>query len=230
MTELVERYPLDPRSPQAAILGRLITAERMSASNNPTAPGDVNADVDVARAFDAGHAQTTRTVGTWIDRVVRQRSWRFQDPDNVVQEVTLRLLQLVRAGKFRGGSTFRTFVHSVATHVCIDVYRREKRLSARESAGDDVERTPGAGNPESELAERERSRMLAYVYQRISEECRGLWRQVYFERRRAAEIASELGISENATRVRVHRCLQRARAIVHEMQSGIPPAGKGAMS
>ncbi len=186
-------------------------------------------ELEAAAAFRDGDVGTTRMVRDWIDRVVRQRSWRFRDPDNVTQEVTLRLLQLVRAERFRGESAFRTFVHSIATHVCIDTYRREKRLAARESDGDDLERAPGEGNPEATLAERERERTLSFIYQQLSEECRKLWRWVYFERRPADEVGGLLGITANATRVRVHRCLERARDIAARMRSAVPPGREGAL-
>ena len=181
-----------------------------------------------ARAFVSGDPEATRLVTSWIDRIVRNRNWRFQDPDNVVQEITLRLLQLLRADRFEGKSAFKTFVHSVTTHACIDAYRSEKRRTSRERTEEDLDTTEGSGNPEQELTDRERQRTLAYVFQQLSNDCRDMWRWVYFERRSASEVAELLGITSGAARVRVHRCLERARAIVNGMQSGIPPSAKEA--
>lgn len=177
-------------------------------------------DQQIARAFADGDADVLHTVRQWIERIVRYRSWRFADPEDVAQEVVLRLMKLVRAGRFRGESKFHTFVHSVTTHACIDAYRKQKRRLAREQPEEDPDRNPGGGDPARRLDEEERFRTLAYLYQRLSDECRLLWRMVYVEHHSAARVARELGISENATRVRVHRCLERARKLAASMTSG----------
>jgi len=181
----------------------------------------------LARSFAAGDAEVLRTVRGWIEPVVRYRSWRFRDPVDITHVVALRLVTLVRARKFRGESKFRTFVHSVATHTCIDAYRRQKRLQSRERPADDPDRNPSGDSPEQALAEQDRFRVLAYLYQRLTDECRSLWRLVYVEHRSAAQVAETLEISENAARVRVHRCLERARKLAASMQSAAMPDAGG---
>ena len=180
-------------------------------------------DPDPALAFLAGDDETLRRVRSWIETVVHFQSWRFADPEGVIQEVHLKLLDIVRSRRFRGASSFKTFVGAVARNTCIDVYRVELLRHRREeqlqpAAAEPVTR----GNPESAHVRRERRELARYVVQRLSENCRRLWHWVYRDGLSAREIAAKLGITPGNVRVRVHRCLQEARAIVGDYLDGGP--------
>lgn len=182
---------------------------------------------DLAERFAAGDAEAFAVVQPIVEKIVFYRRWRFRDPESVVQDVLWRLVEFVRAGRFRGESSFETFVHTVTQHLCIDTYRRDRRLDQREEP-----EKPDGPDPASPrrtqqeiLESRERLRALEYVYQRLSEPCRQLWRWVYFEKKRAAEVAEALGTSEGNVRVRVHRCLKRAQEIGRELIVERPSGG-----
>ena len=163
----------------------------------------------------------------WIGHVLRGGNWRFTDPEGVSQEIVLRLHQLVRSDRVLDPESFQKYVYTVAKHVCVKVYHRERRRAAREQPEPfeaDAAPVAGASNPETELEQRERLELVATIFQRLPEPCRDLWDWIYREELAASEIAAKLGTTANNVRVRVHRCLEKARAIHAALQS-LRPAG-----
>jgi RNA polymerase sigma factor (sigma-70 family) len=178
---------------------------------------DPRAPERIRSAFLAEHDAAILEVRRWIRGVVRG-GWRFADPEAVVQEILLELIRLGRDGAVRDDRDFAAYVRTVARHSCVDAFRRAR---IRETASiDDVffeDEPPGPGDdPERALLERRRREHLRFVWQGLAQPCRDLLRWAYAERSSSAEIANRLGISAVNARVRLHRCLERARAIHRE--------------
>ncbi len=55
--------------------------------------------------------------------------------------------------------------------------------------------------------------LLAHLLDLIGENCRNLWRLIFFDELTYKEIAQKLGISEAAVKVRAFRCKEEARVI-----------------
>jgi RNA polymerase sigma-70 factor (ECF subfamily) len=145
---------------------------------------------------------------------VRHGHWNFEDPEGVTQDVLLKLLRVARGGAYRGQSGIRTFVHSIARHTCVDAYRRERLRPVVESGNAGSLSDPASpDHPEDAAVRREERELLRYVYQRLPEECRRLWRWVYEAGLSAPEVGQRLGISAESVRARAHRCLEKARDI-----------------
>ncbi len=172
---------------------------------------------DVFAAFRKGDAGAVAEVRDWVRQVASHPAWRLSDVDSIVQDVLVKILDIARGDRFEHRSSFRTFAVSVARHTCIDAYRKERwreRMEGRSAS--DPDETAMAGNPETHHYMKERRELLAYVYQKLPEECRRLWRWVYGQGLAARLVAEHLGISEENVRVRVHRCLQKARGLASE--------------
>jgi RNA polymerase sigma-70 factor (ECF subfamily) len=155
-------------------------------------------------------------VRAWIQVVIRAGAWKFGDPESVAQDVLVQLVRVVQAGRVNDPGSFEKYVYSVAKNVCVDVYHRERRRrevaegdseSARESARDEAQA------PDDDLERRERDGMLRYVLQRLPPACRDLLGWIHGEGANPAEAARRLGIEAGTVRVRVHRCLKKAREI-----------------
>lgn len=164
--------------------------------------------------FLEGDPQSERTVRRWAQEVVAQGRWRFDDLEGVVQDVMIRLLVAGREGRYRGDARLRTFVRSVAKHACIDAHRRALLKSRTENPQPEADSLPSRSDgPESIRRFQDRIDRLRYVVEKLSDECRRLWRWVYQENLSSRQVAERLGIREGAVRARVHRCLNQARRI-----------------
>ncbi|HET6277319.1 MAG TPA: sigma-70 family RNA polymerase sigma factor [Candidatus Polarisedimenticolia bacterium] len=188
----------------------------MSTGSDPAA----KTDEEILNGFLAGDDQAVYLVQGWVDGVVHLGRWRFEDPAGVSQEIVMRLLTTVRAGRYRQRASFKTFVFAVAKYTCVDLYRRERLRGRVELEGGIVPASRPEAEPQRSLQERESLAVLKYVVQRLPEECRRLWTWVYGEGLSAAEIGSRLGESPGTIRVRVHRCLEKARAFAVEHPAG----------
>jgi RNA polymerase sigma-70 factor (ECF subfamily) len=95
---------------------------------------------------------------------------------------------LLHKGRFRGQSSFKTFLFSVARHKAIDHIRREQR---RPSVPLDeiAERGDDAMGPEEQYLARERAQEIADVIAQLPEAYREVLRLLYLERLRYGEIA-----------------------------------------
>jgi RNA polymerase sigma-70 factor (ECF subfamily) len=176
-------------------------------------------DDDILTGFLAGRDDAVHHVEGWVYGVLHLGRWRFEDPESVRQEIVMRLLGTVRSGRYAGRSTFKTFVFAVAKYTCVDLFRRERMRTQVETP----ERVPAPrplGQPHHELVEKENQELLKYILQGLPEECRRLWGWVYGEGLDAAEVARRLDTNPGTVRVRVHRCLQKARAFALQHHGG----------
>ena len=113
-----------------------------------------------------------------------------------------------------GTASFKGFVMTLARHTVTDLYRRERLRRGVERPGMDADTVAAPGeSAEALLVRRERLQILRFVFQALSTECRRMWRFVYGEGLSPSELAARLGISAVNARVRLHRCLERAREI-----------------
>jgi len=171
----------------------------------------------VYRGFVSGQRDAVETVSGWISAVVRGGSWRFEDAEAISQDIQLELYRMAEAKKVKEPGGFQKLVYTVAKFTCVDAYHRQRRRGRHETAEEHPEERPDPdANPARVVESRERRAMLAYVIQRLPEACRELWDLVYRDKLPASAVAEKLGISIGNVRVRVHRCLQKARAIHEE--------------
>lgn len=95
---------------------------------------------------------------------------------------------LLHKGRFRGQSSFKTFLFSVARHKAIDHLRREKRRPAV-GLGEIAERSDDAMGPEEVYLANEQAAQIAKAIQQIQPEYQEVLRLLYLERLRYDEIA-----------------------------------------
>ncbi|MDX1388673.1 MAG: sigma-70 family RNA polymerase sigma factor [Acidobacteriota bacterium] len=152
-------------------------------------------------AFLRDGTEAVEEVRSWV-RAVVHGGWRFPDPDAVVQEIMLELVRLGRGGGIRKAPDFRAYVRTVARHSCVDAFRRE-RVRQTQPLDDVYFEIPGApdGDPEQRYLEQRRRELLRWAHG---------------DDMTSSQIAERLGISAGAARVRLHRCLERARELHRE--------------
>ena len=169
---------------------------------------------EICRGFRAGERDATGTVQGWIRKVVFGGNWRFADPDGVCGDVLLALVRATRSESMRDAGGFEKFVYTVAKRVCVDLYHKARRRSAHETPKHpEIDPPSGDADPEQRLEEIERYQHMLYIFQKLPAQCRTLWDLVYVQALRSAAVAEATGLSPANVRVRVHRCLEKAKRI-----------------
>jgi RNA polymerase sigma-70 factor (ECF subfamily) len=143
-------------------------------------------------------------------RLVRRRVGSDDDARDIVQQT---LLQLHRARlDFRPGSRLRPWLFTIAMNLVREYYRRQGRR--REQA---LERDPvvlDAIEPDGAQLTRERVASVRAALDRLPEQQREVIELHWFEESPYEEIATIVGASVAAVRVRAHRGYERLREIL----------------
>lgn len=158
----------------------------------------------------AGDLSAWHGIDQWVVRAAAPFRARLgADWADVLQEIRVELLRLLKAGKFRGDSTLRTYLWRVASNTCIDQLRRAARrnLVPLDAAPDPP--APAGEGPAARAARGETLRLTLAVLREVPEECRRLWRWI-LDGLSYQEMAAKLDVAEGTLRVRVHRCRKRA--------------------
>jgi RNA polymerase sigma factor (sigma-70 family) len=163
---------------------------------------------ELIAAFLQGEITAVRTIAGWAETVARYEAWGFESPEDVVQATLLALVQNFRDGRFAGGN-LRAYVRRIAKNHCVTNYRKIRSRGEHVSLEDmtlGLAATPPHVDGEDRV-------LLEAALDNLDEGCRRIVLMAYLHGHTRQEIARQLDISEEAARVRLFRCLQRARAI-----------------
>ncbi|HVT38218.1 MAG TPA: RNA polymerase sigma factor [Gemmatimonadaceae bacterium] len=130
---------------------------------------------------------------------------------DLVQEVFLRVLRFKES--FRGDSSFRTWLYRIAHNACIDERRRVQ--SSREEAliePDSVVAPDGRHDTSS------REATLDAALSRLAPDARDVLLMACCDGLTYRQIASVVGATEGAVRVRAHRALRKLRSLVEKLE------------
>ncbi len=145
-----------------------------------------------------------------VNGIVRKWCWGNSDSvADIAQECLLRLLQNLRSGIFRGESSPKTYVYAIARNICIDYYKERKRTEAVDI--DSVELADESLSAEDCLIHRDERRIACRVLLSLPDDCRRLWRAIFFGRRNYKQAGELLNLSEGTVKRRMWECRQMAR-------------------
>jgi RNA polymerase sigma factor (sigma-70 family) len=163
----------------------------------------------LAKRYLDGDPESIRTVADWARVVIAHSVWGFENVEDIVQATLLALVQNLREGRFSGGN-LRAYVRRIAKNMCISHYRkiqsRGRHVSIDESGQLSSYSRPGAVV--------EHRNMIDWIFKRLNEACRKIILLAYVQGYSRREISKRLGITEETTRVRLHRCISSARGLL----------------
>ena len=157
-------------------------------------------------AFLGGERWAVDMMAAWARKVATHEAWGFETPDDIVQATLLALVQNFRRGAFAEGN-LRAYVRRIAKNMCVSSYRKS-RSRGEHVALEAVSLVADAPESGEEVEQRT---TLARVMEQMGEECRRIVTLAYVHGYSRKEIGEELGISVEAARVRLFRCIQGAR-------------------
>lgn len=189
------------------------------ASARPPAPPEAVDDrVLVERAQGGDTVAFDALVVKYTPRLyglVYHMTGNHEDTHDLLQEVFAKAYRSVR--RFRGVSTFYTWIYSIAVNMTLNFLKKRKR--ARQLGFDDV-RPEGSEPPEAvarddtrrEVDNRELQRRLNRALQKLSNDHRAVVTMFDIQGLPHAEIAKILGISEGTVRSRLHYAHQQLQS------------------
>jgi RNA polymerase sigma-70 factor (ECF subfamily) len=149
--------------------------------------------------YVSGDRDAIGTVENWIDATLSSCFSRLAfERDDLRQLVHQKLLLNLQAGRYRGESSFRTYVSRITRYTGIDYLRTRREHLPFESAP--APEQHAAPTPPGFDA------MLGAA----SPRCRELWRLVFWEGLSYDEVARRLGVPVGTVKSRAWHCRQRA--------------------
>jgi RNA polymerase sigma-70 factor, ECF subfamily len=138
--------------------------------------------------------------------------------EDMVQEVFLALPNVIE--NFRGESTLRTFLVSVAVHRCRHHVRASMRRRSQLSRAEAEGVVPGASSPprspEEEISRKQLATLLTEALDALSLEHRVAFVLCEVEQRTSREAAQIVGTREGTMRTRLHFAKKKLRAWLGE--------------
>jgi RNA polymerase sigma factor (sigma-70 family) len=177
-------------------------------------------DAALVSGFLDGDAESHRFVGGWITEVLRYKGLGLgADGEDIGQEVSRKLLVSLRADRFRGAASLRTYVWKATQRAVIDHFRA-RRFQTR---GADPDQVPEPSDPSPDAYDQVASRQVFdQLMKLMGEECRRLFVQAFLEERPYVEIARNLNTTEGAIKTRMVRCRAHAAQIHRELVTSTP--------
>ena len=164
----------------------------------------------IVQGFIEGRPEHVRQVASWAEYVAEHHAWGFETSEDIVQATLLAVVQNLRDGRFQGGD-LRAYVRRITKNMCITSYRRLKSRGEHVSFED-------VSDPLSDRASGdrlERKVMLERMLEHLNKGCRKIILFAYVQGFSRKEIGDWLGISEEAARVKLFRCVENARKLLH---------------
>ncbi len=156
------------------------------------------------QAFEELVERTHRQVYTLAYRLVGDR----QEAEDVAQEAYLRAYRSLRG--FRGDARFETWMYRIVSNVAMTHLRRRKRfgeLVADETGGPEPE-----VRPTDDLVERDELKRALEALP-IGQRTVVILKDVYGLT--CQEIGDQIGVSEGAVKVRLHRARKRLKDLIY---------------
>ena len=145
------------------------------------------------------------------------------DVEDVLQRTMVSCLESVE--RFRGDSSFRTYLFVIARRELYDHLKRRHRTASREDPDLGVTSIRDVGlTPSFFAAAREQHQHIVEAMQRIPVDFQVTLELFYWEQLKGPELAEVLGISPTTVRTRLHRAREALRK---ELQRAAPGLDHG---
>jgi RNA polymerase sigma-70 factor (ECF subfamily) len=137
------------------------------------------------------------------------------DAEDMAQDALQRVTKALNENRLREPGALPAFVYQTAVHVCQQSLRKRYRERhalegyARGSLADD-----GVAAPLTDLIDDERRRVVRLALQSLALEDRDLLEHLYARDADPERLATQLGITAGALRVRKHRALKRLSEVL----------------
>ena len=137
-----------------------------------------------------------------------------QDGQDVFQEAVVALISIVREGKFRGDSSLKTFLMSVAKNIWYNEMRKRQSAENREKIFEGEKENVEA-DISSYIGGREARHQFRELLGKLGENCQKILLLFYYENISMKEMVKHLPYeNEQVVRNKKYKCLQQLTELV----------------
>lgn len=143
-----------------------------------------------------------------IASYIQQNNGTREDAEDIFQEVVLAFLQIVKADKFRGESSVKTFLHAIARNLWLNELKKRGRQEKRNQIfGNEMPLIePGVAKL---MSKQEARRQVFTVIDSLGETCRKILLAFYFEDLSIQDILAKLSYkNEQVVRNKKAKCMK----------------------
>jgi RNA polymerase sigma factor (sigma-70 family) len=172
-----------------------------------------NRDVDLSLKF------LYRSHYEFLGRYVVNNNGNWDDAQDIFQEVLVAFINLVKAGRFRGEASIKTFLYSLNKNIWLNELKKRGRAQVREmkyeKASDKTEQDINTA-----LEARESNAELMKIMDELGEGCKKILLLYYFENQSMKEILTSLNYeNEQVVRNKKYKCLKRLEELLTKNKS-----------
>ncbi|MFL5742363.1 MAG: RNA polymerase sigma factor [Flavisolibacter sp.] len=149
-----------------------------------------------------------------LGRYVVNNSGSWDDAKDIFQETIIAFVNLVRADKFRGEASIKTFLYALNRNIWLNELKKRGRSEQREIKYEKFNETADK-NISMVLEGRETQSVLMKLIEELGENCKKILLLFYYENRPMKEILTVLDYeNEQVVRNKKYKCLKRLEELV----------------
>lgn len=171
------------------------------------------------RDVDASLKYLYRSHYEFLGRYVVSNNGDWDYAQDIFQEVMVAFINLVKAGKFRGESSIKTFLYSLNKNIWLNELKKRGRAQVREMKYETAsEKTEYGIN--TALEAREANAGLLKVMDELGETCKKILLLYYYENQSMKEILTSFNYeNEQVVRNKKYKCLKRLEELLANNKS-----------
>jgi RNA polymerase sigma-70 factor (ECF subfamily) len=173
---------------------------------------DLLRDTTDKEARDRAWDRFVRLYQPFLRTWARRQGFHDADAEDLTQEVLLKLFQLLPTYQRAAGQSFRGWLHKVTANQCVDFRRRKATRPLPAADGlSGVDQPAAIEVEEAEYRQLLARRAMELIRPDFNEQTWSAFTGVRVEGRPTREVATQLGLSENAVYLACHRVMTRLR-------------------
>lgn len=154
-----------------------------------------------------------------LERYILNNSGNSADAEDLIQEVMVSFVEMVREGKYRGEASVKSFLYTLTRNLWItelrkrsaETKRNEIFETSREQWDDDIN---------AFISYKEAQKTIVTLFEKLGDKCRKILTLFYYEDLSMKEILVQTHYeNEQVLRNRKYKCLKEMTELVHQNPS-----------
>jgi len=188
----------------------LIFSDIANIYQEPTYMNENPVDHQIIQAIKSGDRdgikQLYQLYFNMIATLILKNNGTRLDAEDIFQEVLVTAITKVRLADFQLTSRLSSYLYSIAKNMWLYRLRKEKKIGFVDT--ENQENIPDDNSPEGSDSFEEKHLLIAKVFDQISEECRKILNEYYFEKKALKDIGTQMQYTEGSIRVKKLRCME----------------------